>query len=152
MKGHHVPEEGASSQTSCKSGKYQPSEGQESCIPADPGNFVGSTGATSQVPCQPGSFQPASGAIGCQPADSGHFVSEAGSAEQTKCPSGEEQEMMGQTECTKVERPLWMAILMYGVPAIVLGTMAVLYISSKKKSGGGGRGKAYMYSEDLRKK
>ena len=152
MPGHHVPEEGASSQTSCKSGKYQPSEGQDSCITADPGNFVVSTGATSQTPCQPGSFQPASGAIGCQPADSGHFVSEAGAAEQTKCPSGEEQQMMGQTACTKVERPLWMAILMYGVPAVVFGTMAVLYISSKKKSGGGGRGKAYMYSEDLRKK
>ena len=44
-----------------------------------------------------------------------------------------------------------MTLLMFGVPSIVLGTMAILYISSKKKSGGGGRGKAYMYSEDLRK-
>ena len=44
-----------------------------------------------------------------------------------------------------------MTILMFGVPAIVLGTMAVLYFANKKKGGGGGRGKAYMYSEDLRK-
>ncbi len=152
MPGHHVPEEGAMSQTSCKTGKYQPDEGQESCIPSDPGNFVSSTGATSQAPCVPGTFQPSSGAIGCQSADTGHFVSEAGSAEQTKCPSGEEQVNRGQTVCTKIERPLWMTILMFGVPAIVLGTMAILYISSKNKSGGSGRRKAYMYSEDLKKR
>tara|TARA_B100000029_G_scaffold412677_1_gene415397 strand:+ start:982 stop:1122 length:141 start_codon:yes stop_codon:yes gene_type:complete len=45
-----------------------------------------------------------------------------------------------------------MTILMFAVPSVVLGTMAILYISSKQKSGGGRRGKAYMYSEDLRKK
>ena len=44
-----------------------------------------------------------------------------------------------------------MTILMFGVPSIVLGTMAILYIANKKKTSGGGRGKAYMYSEDMRK-
>jgi len=40
---------------------------------------------------------------------------------------------------------------MFGVPSIVVGTMAILYIGNKKKSEGGQRGKAYMYSEDIRK-
>jgi len=44
-----------------------------------------------------------------------------------------------------------MTILMFGVPAIVLGTMAILFVANKKKSAGGGRDKAYMYSEDTRK-
>jgi hypothetical protein len=44
-----------------------------------------------------------------------------------------------------------MTVLMVAVPAVVLGTMAILYISNKKKSSGGGRGKAYLYSEDIKK-
>tara|TARA_B100000965_G_scaffold166691_1_gene138939 strand:- start:438 stop:680 length:243 start_codon:yes stop_codon:yes gene_type:complete len=79
-------------------------------------------------------------------------VEEAGAVEQMKCPSGYEQELTGQTACEKIQRPLWLTILMFGVPAIVLGTMAALYIANKKKKGAGGRGKAYMYSEDLRRR
>jgi hypothetical protein len=44
-----------------------------------------------------------------------------------------------------------MSILMFGVPAVVLGTMAILYFSNKQKSADNGRDKAYMYSEDIRK-
>tara|TARA_X000001036_G_scaffold59712_1_gene49620 strand:- start:1325 stop:1459 length:135 start_codon:yes stop_codon:yes gene_type:complete len=44
-----------------------------------------------------------------------------------------------------------MSILIFGVPAIVLGTMSILYFSNKKKSVDDGRKKAYMYSEDMRK-
>ena len=51
-----------------------------------------------------------------------------------------------------MERPLWMSILMFGVPAILAGTMAILYISNKKSAGSRGKGKAYMYSEDIRRK
>ena len=152
MAGHHVPEEGAMSQTSCKAGNYQPDEGMDSCIPSDPGNFVPSSGAISQSPCQPGNYQPEGGKVGCLPADPGNYVSEAASAEQNKCPSGQEQELSGQVSCIDVERPLWMSILMFGVPAILAGTMAILYISNKKSTGSRGKGKAYMYSEDIRKK
>tara|TARA_B100001029_G_scaffold93291_1_gene76528 strand:- start:1843 stop:2307 length:465 start_codon:yes stop_codon:yes gene_type:complete len=152
MAGHHVPEEGAMSQTSCRAGNYQPDEGMESCIPSDPGNFVPSSGAISQSPCQPGNYQPEGGKVGCLPADPGNYVSEAASTEQNKCPSGQEQELSGQVSCIDVERPLWMSILMFGVPAILVGTMAILYIFNKKSTGSSGKGKSYMYSEDIRKK
>ncbi len=149
MPGHYVPEEGARSQTSCKVGNYQPESGQEDCMPADPGNFVSQSGATSQFACQPGTFQGDSGSSSCDPAQPGNFVPNAGATEQSKCPGGQEQELSGQASCVDVERPLWLSLLIFGVPSIILGTMAILYISNRKKGGGGGRGKAYMYSEDL---
>ncbi len=151
MSGHHVPEAGSMSQTTCKPGNYQPDEGMDSCLSADPGNFVSSSAATTQNPCQPGTYQSQEGKIACLPADPGHFVSETGSTEQSKCPSGKEQDLAGQTGCVDIERPLWITILMFGVPAVVLGTMAILYIANKKKTGSIGKGKAYMYSEDIRK-
>ena len=148
MPGHHVPEQGAMSQTSCRPGKYQPDQGQETCLNADPGNFVQSSGATSQMPCEPGSYQSSEGSRNCDLADPGNFVDQQGATEQTPCPSGQEQEFSGQSECTDVERPLLLTLLMFAVPSVVLGTMAVLYISGRRKEAGG-RGKAYMYSEDL---
>ena len=151
MPGNYVPEEGAVSQTTCKAGNYQPDEGADTCIPADPGNYVSSSAAISQSPCQPGTYQSTEGRIACLPADPGNFVSETGATGQSPCPSGTEQELSGQIECVDIERPLWMTVLMVAVPAVVLGTMAILYISNKKKSSGGGRGKAYLYSEDIKK-
>tara|TARA_B100000700_G_scaffold109237_2_gene123214 strand:- start:14202 stop:14657 length:456 start_codon:yes stop_codon:yes gene_type:complete len=151
MPGNYVPEEGAVSQTTCKAGSYQPGEGAETCIDASPGYYVPSSAAISQNACQPGTYQSTEGKIACLPADPDNFVSETGATEQTACPSGTEQELGGQTGCIDVERPLWMTILMFGVPTIVLGTMAILYVANKKKSTGGGRDKAYMYSEDIRK-
>lgn len=151
MPGHHVPEEGALSQTSCSVGTYQPDSGSDGCIDASAGNFVGQPGSPAQTPCQPGSFQPESGRSWCKNAEPGYFVEEAGSIKQTKCPSGYDQEDGGQAECNKIERPLWMTVLMFGVPAVVLGTMAVLYISSSKKGKGGSKERSYMYSEDIRK-
>ena len=88
------------------------------------------------------------GIQGCDLAQPGNFVAEEGATEQTQCPSGQEQEYSGQTECNDVERPLLLTLLIFAVPSVVLGTMAVLYISGRKKEGGG-RGRAYMYSEDL---
>ena len=41
---------------------------------------------------------------------------------------------------------------MFGVPAILVGNMAILYISNKKGTGSSGKGKSYLYSEDIRKK
>ena len=137
------------SPTSCRPGSFQPDQGQESCLEADPGNFVQSSGATSQTPCEPGTFQSSEGSRSCDLAQPGNFVADEGATEQTQCPSGQEQEYSGQTECNDVERPLLLTLLIFAVPSVVLGTMAVLYISGRKKKEGGGRGKAYMYSEDL---
>lgn len=152
MPGHHVPEEGALSQSTCGVGTFQPDSGSEGCIDATAGNFVGQPGSPAQTPCQPGSFQPQSGMSWCKNADPGYFVDEAGSTKQSKCQSGYEQEMSGQIGCTKIERPLWMSILMFGIPAVVLGTMAVLYISNSRKSKGRTKDRSYMYAEDIRKK
>ena len=100
------------------------------------------------MPCEPGSYQSSEGSRNCDLADPGNFVDQQGATEQTPCPSGQEQEFSGQSECTDVERPLLLTLLMFAVPSVVLGTMAVLYISGRRKEAGG-RGKAYMYSEDL---
>ena len=152
MPGHHVPEEGALSQTTCGVGTYQPESGSGGCLDATAGNFVGQPGSPAQTPCQPGSFQPQSGMSWCKNAEPGYFVDETGSTKQTKCPSGQEQAMSGQIECNKIERPLWMSILMFGIPAVVLGTMAVLYISNSRKGKGRTKDKSYMYAEDISKK
>ena len=149
MPGNYVPEEGAVSQTTCKAGSYQPDEGADSCIPAAPGSYVSSSAAISQNPCQPGTYQASEGRAGCFPADPGSFVSETGAIEQSACPSGTEQELSGQTGCTDIERPIWMSILMFGVPAIVLGTLSIMYFSNKKKSDDGDARRTYMSTEDL---
>jgi len=149
MPGNYVPEEGAVSQTTCKAGSYQPDEGAETCIDASPGYYVPSSAAISQNACQPGTYQSTEGKIACLPADPDNFVSETGATEQTACPSGTEQELSGQTGCTDIERPLWMTILMFGVPATVLGTLAILKFSNKKESDEGRGGRSYMTTEDL---
>ena len=46
----------------------------------------------------------------------------------------------------------WMSILMFGIPAVVLGTMAVLYISNSRKGKGRTKDRSYMYAEDISKK
>jgi hypothetical protein len=149
MPGNYVPEDGAVSQTTCKAGSYQPDEGADGCLLADPGSYVSSSAAISQNPCQPGTYQSSEGRAGCFPADPGNFVSETGATEQSACPSGTEQELSGQTGCIDVERPIWMSILMFGVPAIVLGTLAIMYFSNKKKSDEGDGRRSYKSTEDL---
>ena len=49
----------------CPSGRYQPEEGQISCIFAEPGRFVGITGAVSATPCPVGTFSDIFGASEC---------------------------------------------------------------------------------------
>tara|TARA_B100001996_G_C18352594_1_gene474580 strand:- start:4 stop:462 length:459 start_codon:yes stop_codon:yes gene_type:complete len=149
MPGNYVPEEGAVSQTTCKAGSYQPDEGAETCIDASPGYYVPSSAAISQNACQPGTYQSTEGKIACLPADPDNFVSETGATEQTACPSGTEQELSGQTGCTDIERPIWMSILMFGVPAIVLGTLSIMYFSNKKGSDDGDSRRSYKSTEDL---
>ena len=45
-----------------------------------------------------------------------------------------------------------MSILMFGIPAVLLGTMAVLYISNSRKGKGRTKDRSYMYAEDISKK
>ncbi|MDP6661833.1 MAG: hypothetical protein QF545_02700 [Candidatus Thalassarchaeaceae archaeon] len=152
MPGHHVPEEGAVSQSTCTQGSYQPGAGQDECLDASPGNFVNSTGSISQTPCQPGRYQGDSGTNHCKNAGPGHYVPESGAIEQLKCPSGEIQELEGQTACKKPKRPLWLTFLMFAVPAVLGGSLAIMYIANRKKEEQKSRKKSYLYAEDMRSK
>ncbi len=152
MPGHHVPNEGALSQSTCTQGSYQPEAGQDDCFDASPGNFVNSTGSVSQMPCQPGTFQGDSRKNHCKNAEPGHYVPESGAIEQFKCPSGEIQELEGQTACQKPKRPLWLTFLMFAVPAMLGGSLAIMHLVKRKKKEQRAHKKSYLYAEDMRSK
>jgi predicted small secreted protein len=62
--GHYVAGPGATSETACAPGSYQPSTGQTSCTLASAGYYVPSSGATAQIACAPGTIS-AAGATSC---------------------------------------------------------------------------------------
>ncbi|MEM8558763.1 MAG: Ig-like domain-containing protein, partial [Bacteroidota bacterium] len=72
----------------CPLGKFQPLEGQTSCLDADPGNFVPAEEAIAQSPCELGTFQPEAGQSMCLPAPVGSYVDMEEAASATSCPAG----------------------------------------------------------------
>ena len=151
--GQYVPGEGFESPRTCQTGEYQDTEGSSSCKAAEPGHFTNqNVGAVNQTACPPGKYQPNSKKNFCLDAEPGHYVSEAGATEQLSCPSGQSQQLSGQSSCVKPDTPIWLTILMYAVPAVVGGTLAIMYLTNKKKNPSKSRDKAYMYSEDMRKR
>jgi hypothetical protein len=62
--GYYVPVAGATEQTPCAQGYYQPAEGSVSCIAASPGYYVDTTGATEQTMCAVG-YTSEAGAVEC---------------------------------------------------------------------------------------
>jgi hypothetical protein len=86
--GHYVAVAGATSQTPCALGFYQPNAGSTSCIAADPGHYVAAPASSAQTACAPGSYQPNSAAIACNLADPGFYVDTPGATAQTACPTG----------------------------------------------------------------
>jgi hypothetical protein len=86
--GNFVPTTGATSQTPCALGSYQPSPGAASCILASAGRFVNLIGSITQTLCPQGSYQPYLGASSCILASVGSFVSLIGSSAQTSCDAG----------------------------------------------------------------
>jgi hypothetical protein len=97
--GYYVPAPGATEQTPCAPGMYQPNAGSVSCIPASPGHYVDVTAAAMPIDCLPGSYQPNSSATSCLLADAGFFVSETAAIEQFVCPRGTTS-LAGATDCT----------------------------------------------------
>ena len=152
MPGHHVPEEGAVSQSTCRPGTFQSSEGADSCQESSPGHFVQGTGSPSQTPCEPGTYQESTNSRSCTPSDPGFYVPETGSIEQLKCPSGQSQELAGQSSCNTPKRPLWLTLVMFAVPTIVLGTMAAIHLSRRQEKKSKTKKRSYMYSEDIRRR
>ena len=97
--GYYVPVAGATSQTPCEIGSYQPSSGATSCDPATPGHYVDTTGSASQMECALGTYQPYAGSYSCNLAQPGYYVDTTGATEQTMCPEGYTSEA-GAVECT----------------------------------------------------
>jgi hypothetical protein len=99
--GYYVPVAGATSQTPCDVGYYQPNAGAVSCIAAEAGHFVDVTAAAMQIDCLPGSYQPNSGATSCILAEAGFYVPESAAIEQFLCPR-RTTSSAGATECTSI--------------------------------------------------
>ncbi len=100
--GYYVAVAGATSETPCAPGTYQPNTGQTGCEPAAPGHYVSAVGQASDTPCAPGTYQPNSGQTGCILASVNHYVPGAGYVMQLACPAGTDQPLAGQTSCVTV--------------------------------------------------
>jgi hypothetical protein len=100
--GHFVAVEGATAQTPCSVGRYQPDAGSVSCLVADPGHFVSVPGATTQTPCAMGYYQPGVGSVSCVAADPGFFVDVIGAVMQIACPPGTTS-AAAAAECMAIE-------------------------------------------------
>jgi hypothetical protein len=97
--GYYVNNAGATSQTACALGKFQPNAGATNCIFAMPGNFVNVNAAISQTQCSLGTFQPNAGAINCNLAQPGNYVNLTAAFSQTQCALGTFQPDAGAISC-----------------------------------------------------
>ena len=97
--GYYVPVDGATSQTQCAVGTYQPLAGQTSCISASPGHFVATAASIMQTQCGPGTYQPASGSSECLLSPAGSAVPDSGAQFPTQCPLGFYQPAEGAISC-----------------------------------------------------
>ena len=86
--GYYVDFAGATSQTPCNIGFYQPVSGATSCFPAVPGKYAPSTGMIVATDCALGSYQPNAGSSSCILASPGYFVDTIGAVAQSLCPVG----------------------------------------------------------------
>lgn len=97
--GYFVATAGATEQTACAEGTYQPLAGQVGCIVAQPGHFVADTAAIAQTPCEPGKYQSGAGASSCLLAPAGSFVSGSAATAETLCSPGTYQPLEGAISC-----------------------------------------------------
>ncbi|MBX3293622.1 MAG: carboxypeptidase regulatory-like domain-containing protein [Acidobacteria bacterium] len=97
--GFYVPLPGATSQTPCSAGTYQPNSGSTSCLFAPAGTFVSTTAATSPTLCSAGTYQPSTGQTSCINASPGFVVPAPGATSQVQCPAGTYQPSSGASTC-----------------------------------------------------
>lgn len=97
--GYYVPAAGATEQTACAEGSYQPLAGQITCFLAQPGHFVEFTASIAQNPCELGKYQSASGSSSCLLSPAGSFVSTVGAVSATQCSPGFYQPVEGASAC-----------------------------------------------------
>lgn len=115
--GFYVADAGATVQTPCAPGTYQPNAGATGCVRADPGNFANDFSAIQQTQCFPGTFQPNAGAAACLATDPGYFVSEAGAITQRACPVGRYQPGVASTGCVPASPGYFVATIAAVVPS-----------------------------------
>jgi hypothetical protein len=63
--GYFVESTGATEQTPCEAGSYQPVEGRSNCIYSSINNYVPEAGSAVQTACPSGEHQPTLGQTGC---------------------------------------------------------------------------------------
>ena len=90
---------GATAQTACPAGKYQPSAGQILCIDAPPGSFAAGTGNTMAILCLTGSFSSTPGAAVCTLAPAGSFSLGQGNTAPQSCGAGNFSAFAGASLC-----------------------------------------------------
>jgi hypothetical protein len=97
--GYFVELPGATQQTECAAGSYQPFAGQVSCLLAPVGTFVAVTGAVAANECPIGRYQPSAGQTSCLLAPPGSFVDVTGAVAAIPCAPGSYQPSAGQSSC-----------------------------------------------------
>ena len=97
--GSFVASVGATSQTPCSAGNYQPNTGATTCLQASPGSFVANPGSANQSACLIGTYQPNSASTTCLQASPGNFVNMPGATAQSACSPGNYQPAMGASTC-----------------------------------------------------
>jgi hypothetical protein len=104
--GSYVAESGATSETLCSEGAYQPDSHSERCNPSELGHYVEGKGATSQTACEAGTFDAGSGstlATDCIAASLGHFVANEGEGSEEECAIGSYASITHSEVCVPAE-------------------------------------------------
>ncbi len=97
--GYFVPFPGATSQTPCALGYFQPNSGSVSCNAATAGHYVAFTGQLAESACSLGTYQPNIASASCLLAPAGRYVDATGAIASTLCAAGKYQPNTGQTSC-----------------------------------------------------
>lgn len=100
--GHYVDTIGATSQTSCEAGTFNPDNGSTAvvdCLPADRGHYVELTGQSTELDCPIGTFASVAHSEHCLNAEPGHYVAYEGAALQQECAAGTYNASQGESSC-----------------------------------------------------
>jgi hypothetical protein len=101
--GHYTEGTGATTQTPCEAGTYNPNNGSTSgadCLQASLGNYVELIGQSTEQECAIGTFASIIHSEVCVEAEPGHYVAHSGSASQQECVAGTYSERTEATTCS----------------------------------------------------
>jgi hypothetical protein len=97
--GYYVAAPGATEQTPCALGTFQPLSGAVSCNLAPAGSYVNVEAAAEAILCSVGLYQDEMGQTNCKLAAAGSYVDTLGAAEATLCLPGSYQPNSGASSC-----------------------------------------------------